>query len=425
MLTIEQWGTLFFLLAVLHTFITPVFRRWSHQMKPHSAAEGLFHLLGEIEVVFGFWAALFFVLMSLIEGLEHSVQYLESLNFTEPLFVFVIMAMCSTRPVLSAARSLILFFSRLLQKVFRLPLAHAEVFAVLTLGPLSGSFITEPAAMTVAALLLLQMIRSEKPVVLYGLLGVLFVNVSIGGALTPYAAPPILMVAKTWGWDAKVVFEHFAWKVMLAVVINAAAFIFYFRKNLSAEFLPLRSGREERSTPIVVTIFHFLFLVGVIVFAHHQVVFLSLFLFFLGLFSVTKGHQQDLRLRESLLVAFFLGGIIFFGPFQIWWLKPLLSSLGDSALFFGATALTAVTDNAALTYLGSQVEGLSDLAKYALVAGALAGGGLTVIANAPNPAGYSLLQKKFPRGEIGPWGLLAGAAFPTLVAVLCLWFLHY
>ena len=60
----------------------------------------------------------------------------------------------------------------------------------------------------------------------------------------------------------------------------------------------------------------------------------------------------------------------------------------QSALFFGAAALTAITDNAALTYLGSLVEDISDQSKYSLVAGAVAGGGLTVIANAPNPAGF-------------------------------------
>ena len=89
-----------------------------------------------------------------------------------------------------------------------------------------------------------------------------------------------------------------------------------------------------------------------------------------------------------------------------------------NAVFFGATALTAITDNAALTYLGSLVEGLSEEFKVALVAGAVTGGGLTVIANAPNPAGVSILRSKFDDGAISPLGLLIGALPPTLVAVL-------
>ena len=79
--------------------------------------------------------------------------------------------------------------------------------------------------------------------------------------------------------------------------------------------------------------------------------------------------------------------------------------------------LTAVTDNAALTYLGSLVPGLDDEFKYALVAGAVTGGGLTVIANAPNPAGYAILRDHFDDASISPLGLLAAAAAPTLVAI--------
>jgi Na+/H+ antiporter NhaD/arsenite permease-like protein len=87
-------------------------------------------------------------------------------------------------------------------------------------------------------------------------------------------------------------------------------------------------------------------------------------------------------------------------------------------VFFGAAALTAITDNAALTYLGSLVPGLSEEFKIALVAGAVTGGGLTVIANAPNPAGASILKEKFEHGAIHPLGLLVAALPPTLVAVL-------
>ncbi|MNE51832.1 hypothetical protein D3C80_1464790 [compost metagenome] len=91
--------------------------------------------------------------------------------------------------------------------------------------------------------------------------------------------------------------------------------------------------------------------------------------------------------------------------------------MDSTAVFFGATALTAITDNAALTYLGSLVEGLSDEFKVALVAGAVTGGGLTVIANAPNPAGVSILRGKFEGSTINALGLLIAALPPTLVAV--------
>jgi predicted cation transporter len=107
------------------------------------------------------------------------------------------------------------------------------------------------------------------------------------------------------------------------------------------------------------------------------------------------------------------------GGKQQWWLQPIVSSLEPTALFFGATALTAITDNAALTYLGSLIEGISDTSKYMLVAGAVAGGGLTVIANAPNPAGAALLKLGFNDGSIGAGGLFLGALLPTSVAIVC------
>jgi predicted cation transporter len=124
-------------------------------------------------------------------------------------------------------------------------------------------------------------------------------------------------------------------------------------------------------------------------------------------------------LREGLMVAFFLAGLVVLGGQQQWWLQDVLSRLGETTLFYGATALTAVTDNAALTYLGSLVPDVTEGFKYSLVAGAITGGGLTVIANAPNPAGFSILKGTFEDETISVGGLFV-AAFPgTLVAIAC------
>lgn len=124
-------------------------------------------------------------------------------------------------------------------------------------------------------------------------------------------------------------------------------------------------------------------------------------------------------LREGLLVAFFLAGLVVLGGKQQWWLQPILAGMDSTVLFFGSMGLTAITDNAALTYLGSLVSGLSDGAKYALVAGAVTGGGLTVIANAPNPAGFAILKECFDEQAISPLGLMISALIPTAVAAAC------
>ena len=86
-----------------------------------------------------------------------------------------------------------------------------------------------------------------------------------------------------------------------------------------------------------------------------------------GLVIATREFQDNLKLREGLLVGFFLSGLVTLGSLQSWWLKPLISGMDGAALYYGATALTAITDNAALTYLGSLVEGITPELKYALV----------------------------------------------------------
>lgn len=66
--------------------------------------------------------------------------------------------------------------------------------------------------------------------------------------------------------------------------------------------------------------------------------------------------------------------------------------------------------------MGSLVDGTSQVWKYMLVAGAVTGGGLTVIANAPNPAGFSILRHHFPNNAISPQYLVLAAIVPTLIA---------
>jgi hypothetical protein len=371
-----------------------------------------------VEVVFGFWAMLLMLVMFLLVGKNEAVQYLDSRNFTEPMFVFAIMVIAGTRAVLQFAGSLV----RLVARFVPLQRGMAMYFLVLAMVPLLGSFITEPAAMTLAALMLRDTLFSQPTStrLKYTTLGVLFVNISIGGTLTPFAAPPVLMVAGVWGWDIVYMISQFGWKASLAVAVNAGCAMLLFRNEL--EHMANRTSVEDAQDPVPLGVIgvHLLFLLGVVVFAHHPEVFLGLFLFFLGFATAYERYQDRLILREALLVAFFLAGLVVLGGQQQWWLQPLLMGMDATTVFFGATALTALTDNAALTYLGSLVDGpgLSEEFKVALVAGAVTGGGLTVIANAPNPAGVAILRPKFEDGAIHPLGLLVAALPPTAVAAL-------
>ena len=408
--TIDWIAAAVFGVALVHTFAAKQLERLSHRYPRHA---GLFHLLGEVEVVFGFWAIVLVLLMALLAGGGPALDYAESRNYTEPLFVFVVMVVAASRPVLQT----VMRATAALARLSPLPTPLASAWLGLAAVPLLGSLVTEPAAMTIAALMLAPLVfKPGVPErVKYLALGVLFVNVSIGGTLTSYAAPPVLMVATTWQWDSAFMLANFGWKAALAVVINATAATFVLRRHLVAE-PGTTTAASARPVPLAVVAVHLALLAGVVVLAHHPVAFLALFLLFLGFTQAYERHQDPLILKEALLVGFFLAGLVVLGGLQRWWLQPIVEGLEPLALFFGALGLTAVTDNAALTYLGSLISGIPDASKYMLVAGAVAGGGLTVIANAPNPAGVALLKRGFEDESIGAGGLLLGALGPTVVA---------
>lgn len=406
-------------IALIHTFAASQVHRLAHRFPRHA---GLFHLLGEVEVVFGFWAALLVVAMALIAGGPYALAYAESRQYTEPLFVFAVMVVAASRPILAAVQSGADAIAR------RMPVSTpvAQAWLGLAAVPLLGSLITEPAAMTIAALMLAPLVFTHRMPgrMKYLALGTLFVNVSIGGTLTSFAAPPVLMVASAWQWDSAFMLKTFGWKATIAVLVNATFTVFLLRAHLASR----TAGPQARTPsaapsepspaiPPAITLIHLAFLAAIVFLAHHPVAFLALLVMFLGFTQAYERHQSPLILKEALLVAFFLAGLVVLGGMQQWWLQPIVSGLEPEALFFGAAALTAFTDNAALTYLGSLIDGISAEAKYALLAGAVAGGGMTVIANAPNPAGAALLRKGFEDESIGAGKLALGALAPTAVAL--------
>ncbi len=411
--TIQFVATTLFAVAVLHTFLAFYFEKLAHKSPNHS---GLFHLLGEVEVVFGFWAMVLIVSIAILAGTNNAIQYAESRNYTEPLFVFVVMVVAASKPILFMAKQAVLAVSKLLSASLKLKSNTANYFVTLSFVPILGSLITEPAAMTLAALLLRDTVftKTKSSKLMYLTLGVLFVNISIGGALTSFAAPPILMVTAAWGWDTAYVFQTFGIKAALAVFVNAFLLTLFVHKELPQ--LPSIDNKEDMPFWVVAT--HMSFLLGVVVFAHHPVIFMGLLLFFIGYTYAYSAYQSKLILKEALLVAFFLAGLVVLGGLQQWWLQPLLTGMSNTAVFYGATLLTAITDNAALTYLGSLVEGTTEEFRYALVAGALTGGGLTVIANAPNPAGLAILKDSFPNKAVSALKLFASALPPTVIAII-------
>jgi len=427
-------ASVIFGLALLHTFLAPRFLALSHRLQrrysareraagrePHpSAAAELLHFCGEVEAVFGIWAVPLLLAITLAEGWPTTQSFIgHRVSFTEPMFVVVIMAIASTRPVLQFAESAIGMLAGLGR---RTPLAWW--IAILTVGPLLGSFITEPGAMIISALLLSRQLFELGPSdrLRYGTLGLLFVNVSVGGTLTHFAAPPVLMVAGRWGWDMAHMFENFGWRAATGIAISTALYAGFFRRELAELGRRPRAaapddGGRKPSPPWITTI-HLLFLAWTVLTAHTPALFVGGFLLFIAFAQATAHYQGPVQLRAPLLVGFFLGGLVIHGAMQQWWIAPVLGRLAATPLMLSATLLTAFNDNAAITYLASLVPGLSERARYAVVAGAVTGGGMTVIANAPNPAGQAVLARHFPDG-VSPLGLALGAIVPTIIVGCC------
>jgi uncharacterized membrane protein len=413
-------GTLLFAVAVLHTFSTKFFLRLANAQPRHA---GLWRLLGEVETVFGFWSIILVVFFAVsgmvrtasVEGglAAATTGFLDKLNYTEPMFVFAIMVVAASKPIIQFASALVRAGARIL------PMAEpvAFFFMAMSLVPLLGSFITEPAAMTLAAMMLADRFYRHHPSTpfKYAVIGTLFVNVSIGGTLTNFAAPPVLMVAHTWDWSTWHMLSYFGWRSAIAIFINTSVLTLLFRRELRV--MPLAGTDHSGDVPAFVVGLHVVMLGLIVVFSHHPVMFLGILLVFMGLAGAYPKCHNKLVLREALMVAFFLAGLVTLGSQQEWWMHALMAKMNEVSIYFGATALTTITDNAALTYLGSLVPGLSDEFKYALVAGAVTGGGMTVIANAPNPAGMSILRSHFSRGIVSPLWLAVAAAGPTLVAI--------
>jgi hypothetical protein len=427
-------ATTIFVLAISHTFLAQRFTALSNDLQeahdtrqrargeaetPSFSAE-LLHFLGEVEVVFGLWAVVLAAAIAFAHDWDVAKGYINStVNYTEPLFVVVIMALASTRPILTLAEGG-------LRRVAALgggtPVAWW--FTLLTIGPLLGSFITEPAAMTICALLLSRQFYDRKPSarLAYATLGLLFVNISIGGTLTHFAAPPVLMVARTWSWDTPFMLAHFGWKAVAGIVVSNLLYFAVFRRELVGLAGPAAAPDAKSAIPAWVVLVHVGFMAWTVVNSHYPALFIAGFLFFLGFAQATSPHQSAVDLRSPLLVGFFLAGLVIHGGLQGWWIAPILGSLGETSLFVSATLLTAFNDNALITYLATLVPHLNESMKYAVVEGAVAGGGLTVIANAPNPAGQSILGRYFEDG-VSPLGLLAGALLPTLVVCAALFLL--
>ncbi len=371
------------------------------------------------EIIFGLWVIPLLVAMGYFYNWSTAVHYLDDRDFTEALFVVVIMVLAATKPILYVAESI-------LKGIAQLGGGNTKAWwlTILTVAPLLGSFITEPGAMTIATLLLIKRFYRFSPSITfaYATIGLLFTNISVGGVLTSFAAPPILVVSKIWGWNTSYMFTHFGLKAIVGILLTNAFYFWIFR----SQFKKIEEKRilEEKAHPIIqnqaiplwVILTHMLVLDWCVLHAHYPVIFIGTFMLFLGFYQVTAPYQDKLELKNPILVGLFLAGLVVHGSLQGWWISPLLTRFSAEGLLVLSIVLTSFNDNAAITFLASLIPNFDEALKQAVVTGAITGGGLTVIANAPNPAGQSILGKYF-NGGISPIKLFFGALLPTLIMV--------
>lgn len=429
-----------FVLAIIHTLSANRVHGWARSFEARQAPSRrgkrwerslqvqLLYFLSEVEVIFAFWAIPLFITIIFVYGWTVGVEYIDTRDYTEPLFVAVVLSLAATRPIINIAESAIHWCAQKLGGSL-----SAWWLTLLTIGPLLGSLITEVGAMTLCALLLARQFYSFHPSksLSYATIALLFVNISVGGILTDFASPAVLVLAHCWQWTTVDMFLVFGWKAALGIILSNLIYWFLFRKEFkildekkqmlaASQFLhPLK----EKETPIPkwITAVHVLFIVWIVLLSHYTAVFVASFLFFIGFHQATRAHQYPIRLVRPMLVGLFLAGLVIHGGLQGWWVVNLLHGLSPISVMGVAILLTGFNDNTAISYLTTLVPNWGDAFKYAVFTGVIAGGGLTVIANAPNPAGYTILQRHF-EGGIKFMRLFLMALGPTLLLYLIFFF---
>lgn len=421
-----------FALAIVHTLCVYKVHEWAKELDmrrkgTRSLAVQMLYFLSEVEVVFAFWAIFLFVVIAIFYGWTIGLEYINTRDYTEPLFVVVILAMASTKPIVHLAEKAIHWMAKGLGGSL-----SAWWLVLLTMGPLLGSLITEAAAMALCALLLSRQFYEYHPSMKlsYATLALLFVNISVGGILTDFASPAVLVLAHCWKWTLTDMFTDFGWKAIVGICISNLLYWIYFRKELCELnvrkkavriYANYSSKRQEKAIPMWVTAVHILFMIWIVCVSHYPAIFIASFLFFIGFHQATRGYQYSLRLTRPLLIGLFLAGLVIHGGLQGWWVVWLLEGLSPLSVMGVAIALTGFNDNAAISYLTTLVPNWGDIYEYAVFTGVVAGGGLTVIANAPNPAGYAILKKHFEKG-IKPLPLLLAALIPTIILYAVFYF---
>lgn len=436
-----------FLLAIIHTFLAgkihnlaiKVERRRIKKIRElkslnqipedayeHSITSGLLKFFGEVEVVLMIWVIVLGIIFLVSDKWTVFLYYLENkVVFTEPLFVVVIMTIASTRPITYSTEIIVSWLAKKLKLIFR-SFSGSLAFICLFFVSLMGSIITEVAAITIAALLMSDLIfkHTKNMTFKYASLGCLLVNISIGGALTHFAAPVILIVAQKWNITTLYTLENFGLPVILSCfIVSMLYYLIFFKEfkridtKIDLENANKPKEKPKLAVPVWIIMIHYGFIVWTVFNSHHPVLFLGGYLILIGFVLATVPYQNSINVRSPLLIGMFLAGLIIHGGLQGWWIVPLLSQLNDVELFGTSFVLSMFNDNAGVSFLSSLIPNISESAKKLILSGALTAGGMTILANAPNPTAFTLLKSDFDKG-ISHFYVFLAALLPSIIAVI-------
>ena len=421
----QLFSTLIFALSIVHVFFTPTIFKAAlalqKKQKHHEwqvTIETLL-LLSEIELVFGLWLIPLFGGYALFYSWSESLGYLTSRDYTEALYMVVIVLIVSASP-------LITFGEKVLEKIARLGKDSPTSWwwVILCLGPLSSMLLKEPGAMALLAVLLGRKFYHFRPsnAFKYVTLALLFLNVALSGLLSSFSSRSLYLLTSKRELSTYYMLRTFGWKALLGILLITSVAYLVFRKEFR-KFpgrVPALERGERKKVPLWVTLGHLLFAASVAYVGNQGPLLVLLGLCFLGFYKITAIYQHTHVIKQAFFVGFFFAALLILGELQGWWIREIFPHLEALGTEVATLILSAFIDNAVVIYLVPDIFSLTDPRFYAAVVGSIAAGGLTVIANVPNPIGYTLLSPYFKR-KISGIGLFTAALIPTLLIFLLFW----
>ncbi len=411
-------------------FLTPwlhvLFQRSEHKRmifpklcKRHQLFSELYRFVSKVEIVFVLWAVPLFFWFLYTEGYRVTMAYFNSRNYNSAMFIVVIFLLLESRPI-------VYFAERLLSSIARIGKTSPKSWwwTLMIATPLLTFLLKESGAMIIGATLLVRHFYAFSPSsrFAYATLGLLFSNISIGGLSSSISSRAMFVILPSLKWGHKFVFQYFAWKATLAILVSTTVCYLIFRKEFDTFPTTVlnRDFKGER-VPWWIICIHII-LVWIVVWSRYTPLFIvAILLFYIGFQRFTIFYQSPLNIPKACLVGLFYAGMVIFGDLQEWWVLGIMHGMSDFGYMISSYMLSIFLDNALVNYLVHNLPVATDCYLYLVITGCMAAGGLTLLANMPNIIGYLLLRPAFRDSSISQGKLFLAALGPSFISLIVFW----